>query len=170
MRTRRDSLVRRGRRAFRDWRRRRPFWGGLLAMLSGAEIAALPLAPASVMFVQGPAGITSVLMGVFLVALGLITWSAPGQRTIAGVLTVLVGLGALVLSNLGGFVIGTLLALLGGGLMFAWQPTPRRRRTRRGKRRSTPESRPEPEREEKPAEEPSPTTGTLPPASSMNQG
>ncbi|MBV2366713.1 DUF6114 domain-containing protein [Streptomonospora nanhaiensis] len=116
----------------RSWRRRRPFTGGLLAILSGAWICALPLAPVTVMIAQGIAGVPSVLMGVFLMALGMIVWAQPRQATIAGVLTVLIGLAALVMSNLGGFVVGSLLAFAGGGLMFAWRPTPRvRRRDRR---------------------------------------
>jgi hypothetical protein len=131
---RRVSLLRRLWRRFRAWRHRRPFLGGLLTMLSGAVISALPLAPATVMIAQGIAGVPSVLIGVFLMALGMIVWAQPRQRTIAGVLTVLVGLAALVFSNLGGFVVGSLLAFVGGGLMFAWQPTARPRRPARWRR------------------------------------
>ncbi|CAL9602518.1 hypothetical protein SUDANB120_05470 [Streptomyces sp. enrichment culture] len=107
---------------WRRWRRSRPFWGGLLAVLAGAEICALPLAPLKVMLQQGVAGIPSVLMGAVMIVLGLTAWFAPAQRGLAGVLTTLVATAALVLSNLGGFLIGTLLGILGGGLMFAWQP------------------------------------------------
>ncbi|MFJ6793105.1 DUF6114 domain-containing protein [Streptomyces sp. NPDC091268] len=107
---------------WRRWRRSRPFWGGLFAILAGAEICALPLAPLKVMLQQGVAGIPSVLMGVVMIVLGLTAWFSPPQRSLAGVLTTLIATAALVLSNLGGFLIGTLLGILGGGLMFAWQP------------------------------------------------
>ncbi|OKK22294.1 hypothetical protein AMK16_03805 [Streptomyces sp. CB00455] len=107
---------------FRRWRRSRPFWGGLLALLAGAEICVLPLAPMKVMLQQGVAGIPSVLMGIVMIVLGLTAWFSPPQRNLAGVLTTLIATAALVLSNLGGFLIGTLLGILGGGLMFAWQP------------------------------------------------
>ncbi|MFE2144602.1 DUF6114 domain-containing protein [Streptomyces sp. NPDC059456] len=107
---------------WRRWRRGRPFWGGLFAVLAGAEICALPLAPLKVMLQQGIAGIPSVLMGIVMIVLGLTAWFSPAQRSLAGVLTTLVATAALVLSNLGGFLIGTLLGILGGGLMFAWQP------------------------------------------------
>ncbi|MEU9082927.1 DUF6114 domain-containing protein [Streptomyces sp. NPDC048357] len=110
------------RRRWQRWRRGRPFWGGLLAILAGAWICVLPLAPLKIMLQQGVAGIPSVLMGIVMIALGLTTWFAPAQRTLAGVLTTLIATAALVLSNLGGFLIGTLLGILGGGLMFAWQP------------------------------------------------
>ncbi|MFD9357754.1 DUF6114 domain-containing protein [Streptomyces sp. NPDC060031] len=107
---------------WRRWRRSRPFWGGLFAILAGAEICALPLAPLKVMLHQGVAGIPSVLMGIVMIVLGLTAWFSPPQRSLAGVLTTLIATAALVLSNLGGFLIGTLLGILGGGLMFAWQP------------------------------------------------
>lgn len=107
---------------WRRWRRGRPFWGGLFAILAGAEICALPLAPLKIMLQQGVAGIPSVLMGIVMIVLGLTAWFSPPQRTLAGVLTTLIATAALVLSNLGGFLIGTLLGILGGGLMFAWQP------------------------------------------------
>ncbi|MFZ3474232.1 DUF6114 domain-containing protein [Streptomyces sp. 4.24] len=112
---------------WRRWRRGRPFWGGLFAILAGAEICALPLAPLKIMLQQGVAGIPSVLMGVVMIVLGLTAWFSPAQRALAGVLTTLIATAALVLSNLGGFLIGTLLGILGGGLMFAWQPYADRR-------------------------------------------
>ncbi|MEV7526277.1 DUF6114 domain-containing protein [Streptomyces sp. NPDC091371] len=113
-------LSRRGR--CRQWRRGRPFWGGLFTVLAGAWICVLPLAPLKVMLQQGVAGIPSVLMGAVMIVLGLTAWFSPAQRGLAGVLTTLIAMAALVLSNLGGFLIGTLLGILGGGLMFAWQP------------------------------------------------
>ncbi|MFE7182222.1 DUF6114 domain-containing protein [Streptomyces erythrochromogenes] len=115
------------RQRWRRWRRSRPFWGGLLAILAGAWICVLPLAPLKVMLQQGVAGIPSVLMGIVMVVLGLTAWFSPSQRALAGVLTTLIATAALVLSNLGGFLIGTLLGILGGGLMFAWQPYAGRR-------------------------------------------
>ncbi|MER5807430.1 DUF6114 domain-containing protein [Streptomyces sp. NPDC002033] len=125
---------------WRRWRRARPFWGGLFAVLAGAWICVLPLAPLKIMLQQGVAGIPSVLMGIIMIVLGLTAWFSPRQRSLAGVLTTLIATASLVLSNLGGFLIGTLLGILGGGLMFAWQPGPPRRRRRSGK---TPESGPE---------------------------
>ncbi|MFD7031037.1 DUF6114 domain-containing protein [Streptomyces sp. NPDC059917] len=114
---------------FRRWRRSRPFWGGFFALLAGAEICALPLAPLKIMLQQGVAGIPSVLMGIVMIVMGLSAWFSPQHRTLAGILTTLIATAALVLSNLGGFLIGTLLGILGGGLMFAWQPSAASRRT-----------------------------------------
>lgn len=112
---------------WRRWRRSRPFWGGLFAILTGVWISVLPLAPLKIMLQQGVAGIPSVLMGLILIVLGLTAWFSPQQRTLAGILTTLIATATLVLSNLGGFLIGTLLGIVGGGMIFAWQPntTPR---------------------------------------------
>ncbi|MGY5123725.1 DUF6114 domain-containing protein [Streptomyces nigrescens] len=107
---------------WRRWRRGRPFWGGLAALIAGAEICAIPLAPLKIMLQQGIAGIPSVLMGLVMIVMGLSAWFAPHYRGIAGVLTVLCAAAALVMSNLGGFLIGTVIGILGGSMIFAWQP------------------------------------------------
>ncbi|MFD7664738.1 DUF6114 domain-containing protein [Streptomyces sp. NPDC059788] len=118
------GAVRRGRAAWRRWRKGRPFWGGLAAVVAGAEICAIPLAPLKVMLQQGIAGIPSVLMGLVMILMGLSAWFAPHYRGLAGILTVLVATAALVMSNLGGFLFGTIVGILGGGMIFAWQPRP----------------------------------------------
>lgn len=111
-------------RSWRQWRKGRPFWGGLLVVLAGAEICSLPLAPLEVMLHQGVAGISSVLMGLIIVLMGLSLWFAPQYRSLAGIVTVMLAAACLVLSNLGGFFVGTLSAIVGGSLGFAWQPRP----------------------------------------------
>ncbi|MFF9242465.1 DUF6114 domain-containing protein [Streptomyces sp. NPDC014801] len=112
------------RRAWRSWRRSRPFWGGLATVLAGTEICVLPLAPLEVMLKQGIAGLPSVLLGLVMIVLGLSAWVAPHYRGLAGTLTVLLAVAALVMSNLGGFLFGTLLGIAGGSMIFAWQPVP----------------------------------------------
>ncbi|MFJ6700155.1 DUF6114 domain-containing protein [Streptomyces sp. NPDC091272] len=107
---------------WREWRRARPFWGGLLTVLAGAEICVIPLAPLKVMLQQGIAGIPSVLMGLLMIVLGLSAWFAPHYRSLAGFVTVMIAVAALVMSNLGGFLIGTLLGVVGGSAIFAWKP------------------------------------------------
>ncbi|KUJ37266.1 hypothetical protein ACZ90_70140 [Streptomyces albus subsp. albus] len=110
--------------SWRRWRRGRPFWGGLTTVLAGAEISSIPLAPLKVMVLQGVTGIVSVLLGLVLIVLGLSAWFAPHYRGLAGVLAVMVAAAALVLSNLGGFFIGTIVGVIGGSLIFGWQPLP----------------------------------------------
>lgn len=112
----------RGRRAFRRWRRRRPFWGGLFTALGGAEILLLPVANLPVTIQVGIAGISGVIAGVLLVVLGLSLWFAPHYRVFAGIAAILIALASFLTSNLGGFLLGMLLGLLGGSLGCAWAP------------------------------------------------
>lgn len=110
---------------WRRWRRGRPFWGGLLVTAAGVEICAIPLAPLEIMLHQGVAGVPSILLGLVLIVLGQSAWFAPQYRGLAGVLTVLVAAATLVLANLGGFFLGTIAGVIGGSLIFAWQPITR---------------------------------------------
>ncbi len=107
---------------WRTWRRGRPFWGGLVTIAAGVEIAVIPLAPLKVMLHQGAAGVGSVLLGAVMIVMGLSAWFAPQYRSLAGILTAMVAAAALVLSNLGGFLIGTVAGVIGGGMLFGWQP------------------------------------------------
>ncbi|MQY06925.1 DUF6114 domain-containing protein [Actinomadura macrotermitis] len=112
---------------FRRWRRTRPFWGGVLAVLGGLELIAIPLAPAPLLVHQGMAGIASWLVGALLVLAGVLMWFQPAQRVFYGVLAVLLAIASFLTSNFGGFLVGMLLGLLGGALGAAWAPGPARR-------------------------------------------
>jgi uncharacterized protein DUF6114 len=107
---------------FRRWRRTRPFWGGVFAVLGGLEVIAIPFAPMAVSIHQGIAGVASWLAGALLIVVGVLLWVQPAQRTFYGILAVLLALGSFVTSNLGGFFLGMLLGLVGGALGFAWSP------------------------------------------------
>ena len=117
-------------RGFRAWRRSRPFWGGLFAVIGGVELILIPLAPLPVVIHQGIAGISSYLIGALLAVIGVLLWCQPAQRTFYGVVAVLLSLASFVTSNFGGFVIGMLFGLIGGSLGFAWTPGATRRRLR----------------------------------------
>jgi hypothetical protein len=69
------------------------------------------------------AGAGSLIIGVLLVTLGLTMWFQKATRVFAGVAAIILGLVSLVVSNIGGFVIGFLLALLGGAMAVSWVPT-----------------------------------------------
>ncbi|MBE1460896.1 hypothetical protein H4W79_005110 [Nocardiopsis terrae] len=123
--------------AWRNWSRRRPFAGGLLMILAGIEMGALVAMPVELMIHTGVAGVSSLVFSGMLIVLGAVTWFTPNQHVITGSLAGFLGLGALILSNLGGLVIGTLLALVGGGLAFSWRPVARPPRKRRFGRKGT---------------------------------
>ncbi|OLT28868.1 hypothetical protein BJF83_13890 [Nocardiopsis sp. CNR-923] len=130
------DALRTARGGFRSWRRTRPFWGGLLLAAAGAELLVAPAAqslflPIDLIVYAGIAGVSGTLIGILLVAIGVLTWFQPAQHTFFGLVGLLLALVSFVTSNFGGFVIGMLLGIVGGSLVFAWCPRVRGRAPRR---------------------------------------
>ncbi len=134
----------RARTAFRHWRRTRPFWGGLLINAGGGEILFTEKAPLGVVLHVGPQGLAGYLLPAMMILCGMLLWFAPAQRTFYSVLSVLLSLGTWLTSNLGGFLIGMLLGVVGGSLAFGWAPRsgggPVRQRKARAKKKADPAS------------------------------
>jgi len=130
------TAIGRGWRRYRAWRRSRPFWAGIWLIIAGAELLLIPLPIHSmgVILHIGIGGISGILIGAILIALGLLLWYQPAQRLFYSIVAVLLAIAALVASNLGGFLIGTVLGIIGASLGFAWMPgRPERRRGRHGR-------------------------------------
>ena len=104
------------------WVRTRPFWGGLLVILAGGEILLTVRAPLKVVVHLGMQGLAGYALPVVMVLCGLLLWFSPAQRLFYSVLAVMLALGSWLTSNLGGFLLGMLLGLIGGSLAFAWTP------------------------------------------------
>jgi uncharacterized protein DUF6114 len=130
--SRRSSGLLRAWQAFRDWRRGRPFWAGLFVALSGLIILAPPYANLKlgdlVISIKTLGGVSALLIGVLLEIAAGALWFRPAFRFPSGVLAVLLSLIALVTTNLGGFLLGTILGLLGGALAVSWTDNPRRKK------------------------------------------
>ncbi|MFJ3789035.1 DUF6114 domain-containing protein [Kitasatospora sp. NPDC090091] len=116
------------RRVFRNFRRSRPFYGGLLAMFAGVPIMYFPYAKLSLngmtVAMATTAGAGSLIIGILLIVLGLTAWFQSAVRIFAGVATMLLTLVSIPVSNLSGFGMSLLPGLIGGGLMVAWAPNP----------------------------------------------
>jgi hypothetical protein len=119
--------------AFKAWRGDRPFWGGVLLTLSGSEILVTEKAALPVVLHVGMEGLAAYLVPSLMVVCGLLILFNPAQRLFYSVVGVLLTLGSWITSNLGGFIIGLLLGLVGSCLTFGWLPDqePRRRMFRR---------------------------------------
>ena len=116
---------------FRRWRRTRPFWGGLLLVLSGIELllsSNMDLGALAVHF--GPTGFLSYVIPAMLILCGAMTWATPNLRLFYGILGSLVAVYSLIGLNFGGFFIGLLLGIVGGALALTWTSEPRSRRAR----------------------------------------
>jgi hypothetical protein len=111
------------RSAFWQWRHARPFWGGLFVFLGGAEIFLTVKAPLPVVVHVGMQGFIGYLVPIVLALLGLLTIFSPAQRLFYSMVAAVLALASWLTSNLGGFVIGLLLALVGAALTFAWSPS-----------------------------------------------
>lgn len=91
--------------------------GGLLVVVEGLIIA---LAGPLFMVIAGDFGLSTLVFGIFVVVLGLIVmWLAFGLRSMParhvayGAAIIIVSVVALVLAG-GGFVIGSILGIIGG--------------------------------------------------------
>jgi hypothetical protein len=121
-------MTKRGR--WRAWRRSRPFWGGLLLLVAGAELVLLPLSGVLVhgglklVIYIGIGGVFGVLIGALLIAAGTALLVNPVHRSFYGIAAIVLGIASFPASNLGGFFLGMLLAIIGGALGYAWSPIP----------------------------------------------
>jgi hypothetical protein len=109
-------------RAFRAWRRARPFLGGVLIVLAGGEIFTTGIAPLHVVIHFGLEGLAGQAVPILMVACGLLLIFSPDQRMFYIIVALLLTLGSWITSNLGGFILGLLLGVVGCSLAFAWTP------------------------------------------------
>lgn len=120
-----DPATRRVR--FTKWRAERPFIPGLLLILSGIVIAmpayfTVKISDLLVM-ISTVSGVSTLLIGALQVMFGLGAWFRPATATYLGVLGIIVAVIAVPTSNLGGFLIGSVLGIVGGALALAWEPS-----------------------------------------------
>ncbi|WP_313512250.1 DUF6114 domain-containing protein [Corynebacterium variabile] len=122
----RSEKLEKGNRRFTRWRKQRAFAAGLLMIISGAWIltpAYLSLSISNIQIqVSTIGGVSTLVIGILLIVCGLMTWFRGEGRILTGVAAMILGIVALPQSNLGGFFIGTLLAVIGGALALAWVP------------------------------------------------
>ncbi|SFS52931.1 DUF6114 domain-containing protein [Saccharopolyspora flava] len=117
---------------FRQWRRSRPFWAGLCTLASGLLILFPPYASLKfgdiVVSLNTLTGVSAMVIGVLLVCCGLSFWTRQEFRIPAGIVALLLSVAAIVTANLGSFLIGTLLGVVGAALGLAWTPKARQRK------------------------------------------
>ena len=70
----------------------------------------------------GIGGVFGVLIGALLIAAGTAVLVNPVHRSFYGIAGIILGIASFPASNLGGFFIGMLLAIVGGALSYAWAP------------------------------------------------
>jgi hypothetical protein len=112
-----------GKGGFRRWRRARPFWGGLLLILSGLELfLTANMALGNIQLHVGPSGFLSYVIPAMLILCGAMAMATPAQRLFYGIIGSLVAVYSLIGVNFGGFLVGLVLGIIGGALTIAWSP------------------------------------------------
>lgn len=107
---------------FADWRRDRPFWGGVVLTVAGLVIAAVPMELAVrfsmvtdyVVFAGLVFAVPVALSGVFSIV-------RPQYAAYFGAGGIVFAIASIV-GALGGFGLGTVLGIVGGSLCIAWVP------------------------------------------------
>lgn len=100
----------------------------MLLVLAGLELLAIPLSgilihgAVKLVIYIGIGGVFGVLIGILLMAAGIALWANPAHRMFYGIAGIVLGIASFPASNLGGFFLGMLLAIIGGSIGFAWTP------------------------------------------------
>ncbi|MGA4851438.1 DUF6114 domain-containing protein [Streptomyces sp. G5(2025)] len=99
---------------------------GAIACVAGAgvEIGYFPLAQVGLLPVQGVSGAATVMIALALAGCAVHMWVVPVRAHVSGAAAVVLGVLSYPFANLGGFLLGMLLALVGGALAIAWQCPP----------------------------------------------
>ncbi len=119
VRDERPVTTRRGR--FRGWRRQRPFVGGLLVALGGIEMFFSGQLDIGHLHVQlGIEGMQATIIPIGLLLLGILAITMPAHHVFYGIIALVVAIYSLIGVNLGGFIVGMLLAGTGAVLVVAW--------------------------------------------------
>lgn len=110
------------RRFFRAFRRTRPFWGGVWMILGGLDVIYWVRNPIGVVIGGGWGTSAGYILGGAMVAFALVGWFSPHYKGIVGIVGMLLALVAFIAANLGGFVLGSALGVIGGAMVWGWGP------------------------------------------------
>ncbi|RDI36658.1 DUF6114 domain-containing protein [Falsibacillus pallidus] len=106
---------------FTEWRHSRPFWGSVIAIISGSLILWVPLNLFLSAFLPGSIAVVGLLFGGLIIVLGLLSLFFPQSAKVLGIIIMFLSVLS-VIGALGGLFIGTILGLIGGAALLAWRP------------------------------------------------
>ncbi len=107
----------------RRWQTSRPFWGCLVLALGGYQVMS-PMLGASLQMVVG-AGIRAaypLMLGGGMILAAVLALLIPSNRYFLGIAGMVLAIMSLPFANLGGWLVGLVLGIVGAGLIFAWAP------------------------------------------------
>lgn len=106
---------------FKNWRVKRPFSGAVLSILSGIIILYVPAQLYEVAAAPGSMIVVGLLLGGLTLLMGVLSLIMPKLSTLLGLIAIL-SASLSIMGALGGFLIGTVLGIIGGALCIAWKP------------------------------------------------
>jgi Family of unknown function (DUF6114) len=108
--------------AVRRYRRTRPFWGSLILAFGGWFVLKPVVGSAAMTMELGVGGVSGYLLGGGMIAAALVAFVLPAQRHFPALMAAMMSVASLPLANLGGWLIGMILDIVGSCLVFAWTP------------------------------------------------
>lgn len=102
----------------------RPAGAALIVLTSAVEMASFPLGRPAYLTLQGSSGAVALAVSAGLAVCAGHMWFTPVRAARSGWAAIALGALSYPLANLGGFLVGMLLALLGGALAVAWRTAP----------------------------------------------
>ncbi|BBW97499.1 DUF6114 domain-containing protein [Geobacillus sp. FSL W8-0032] len=115
------NVIRSAWRGFRQWQKRRPFLGATFLLLSSVVILWVPAQLYEISLVPGSMVFAGFFLGGMVGLMGVLAYAMPRLSTLIGI----IGMFSAILSimgALGGFLVGTILGIIGGALCIAWRP------------------------------------------------
>jgi len=118
-----SSVLGRVRHALYRFLKTRPTLGCVLLALGGYFVLK-PVVGSTFQFLSylGVGGAQVYILGGGMVAAALVAFCAPAQRHFPALMALAFSIASLPLANLGGWLIGMVLGIVGSGLIFAWTP------------------------------------------------
>lgn len=109
--------------AINVWRSKRPLVGSIILALGGWFVMK-PMVGASFQMVvhMGMRGASPYLLGGGMMVAALMGVVAPSQRHFPAIMAMACSVLSLPFANLGGWLIGMVLGIIGSGMVFAWAP------------------------------------------------
>lgn len=98
----------------------RPFWGATLSLLAGIIILYIPIQLLNIAFAPGNMVVIGLIFGGLIILMGILGYFYPKFNVVFGIVTIFLSVLS-VMGALGGFLIGTILGIVGGSLSIAWK-------------------------------------------------
>ena len=104
---------------FKKWRNQRPVWGATLTLLAGLLILYIPLQLYAIALIPGSLVFIGFLFAGLTLIIGTLAYIYPQFSTVFGVITIFLSVLS-IMGALGGFIVGTILGIVGGSFLIAW--------------------------------------------------